>query len=133
MDDVTRDAQEFVKDTVSPIDNRLGDLADKVTWLHNTFVALEAKLDEPRTATANASSLPANLQHMINSPDQQHTTCDQKGRECLVSDFVEKTAPDLKLVLAGCVHKGPRDQPSLAPVAFAGFATTDDAKTSTDA
>jgi hypothetical protein len=59
-------------------------------------------------------------------------TCDQKERERLVQDFVKKTAPDLKFVLAGCVHKGQRDKRSLTPVAYAEFAAADDARTFTD-
>ncbi len=73
LDDVTRDTQKFVKDTVFPIDNRVGDLANRVTWLNNTVVALQVNLDEPRPASASASSLPANFKQMINNHLGKHT------------------------------------------------------------
>ncbi len=59
FDEVTRDTQKFVKDTVLPIDNCVGDLANKVRRFNNTVVAFQEKPDEPRTATASSTSLPA--------------------------------------------------------------------------
>jgi hypothetical protein len=68
-DEVTGDTQKFAQDTVLPIDSRVGDLANKVTWLNHAVVAFRAKMDEPGTATASASSLPANFHRMINNVD----------------------------------------------------------------
>ena len=120
-----------------PIDNRVGDLANKVTWLNNTVVALQAKMDEPRAVPASASSLPANFQQMINSLDPAvrraafigfPATTEAKERERLVNEFVKKSSPDLRLVASGCIYKGPRDNRTLTPVAYAEFVTVDDAR-----
>ncbi len=59
-------------------------------------------MDEPRTAMARASSLPANFQQMINSLDPAvrraafigfPATCEQEERERLVQEFVKKRPP----------------------------------------
>jgi hypothetical protein len=139
LDEVTHNTQKFVKDTVFPHDNRVSDLANKVTWRNNpqSVVAFQAKMDDPRAATAGASSLPANFQQMINSPDPVvrraafigfPATTEAIERERLVNEFVRKSSPDFRLVAAGSIFTGPHDNRTLTPVAYAEFVTADDVR-----
>ncbi len=52
---------------------------------------------------------------------------DAEKRERLVNEFVKKSSPDLRFFASRCIYKGPRDNRTLTPVAYAEFVTADDA------